>query len=416
MRLSLLLQKTLIAPPRWLGLMFLCLLGCVIFVRDGGDGNVNSVDMFIHQAQTIFPDADSVTADPSGQSFLVWDRHEQRLGKIIHSSDLSPDYVGYGGVIPVCIVLDQKDNIIALHLGRNHETPRYLTYIKKHRFLNRWQGLKATEAVERQVDAISGATMSCMAISKTVRHSLSIAYDVPLPADLRLPEYHAAFSFKRLLLYAAMLGCLLYVIKPSYIKIHRRLLLLLSVVILGILNGMLLSLAQVRTWLISGIAFPEHLPLACLAGIAVFMPLLKKKNIYCAYLCPFGAAQELLGQGTCTKHPMPKKIANLLFACGSVLLIFVGFTLLAGIDFDLSLVEPFSVFSIQTITSWVLLLAGICLLTSVYYPRCWCRFLCPIGRIINLFQWGILTTRNKRRSKLSMAKRPVGYLSLEKIG
>jgi hypothetical protein len=412
MRMFSVLKKLLIAPSRLMVLMLLCLLICVVTLRERYNSNRSSGyrGPSVEQVRTIFKRVDSVTPDSSAQSFLAWDTNGQCLGRIIDSSGLSPDYAGYGGIIPVRVTLDPNDNIITLQLGRNHETPSYLSYLKKHRFLERWYGLKAQKAVEQEVVAISGATMSCKAISKTLRHSLAIVYNIPLAADISAPEYHAEFSFKKLLLYMVMLGSFLSIIKPKFLKIHRRLLLLMAVIILGIMNGTLLSITQMYAWLVNGISFPEHLPLASLAGLALLVPILYKKNIYCLYLCSFGAAQELVGQTTGSKRSISKKIVNLLLACGSVLLGFIGIILLAGIDFDLSMVEPFTVFSMRAISFWVLLLAGLCLLVSVYYPRFWCRFLCPTGRIINLFRWGILLTRNKQQNGSSLTNRPAGHL------
>jgi hypothetical protein len=398
--------------------VLLCLLGFWVTVREsiGSFKDTDLTTLSVRQAQTVFHQADCITSDPSGQSILVWDRNGQCLGRIVESAGFSFGYAGYAGSIPLRIALDPNDKVIALNLGQNHETPSYITYLRKRGFLEQWDGLSAGEVVARQVDAISGATMSCKAISNTLRHSLAITYDIPLPADLSLPEYYAVFSAKKVLFYVVMLVGLLYSLKPKLLGIHRRFILLLSVFVLGILNGKLISLAQIHAWIINGIAFPEHLPLVCLTGISLLVPLLYRKNIYCVYLCPFGAAQELLGQTVGTKYPMPKKITNFLLACGSVLLIFTGFTLLAGIDFDLSLVEPFAVFSMRAISFWVLLLAGTCMLASVYYPRCWCRFICPIGRIINLFQWGIVSYRKKRQNGSSIEKGSIWHCLSVKIG
>ncbi len=68
-------------------------------------------------------------------------------------------------------------------------------------------------------------------------------------------------------------------------------------------------------------------------------------------------------------------------------------------DFDLATVEPFAVFSARAASGGVLFLAGTCLLVSVFYPRLWCRFLCPTGRIISLLRWGLFAREVRREGR-----------------
>ncbi|WP_432212196.1 4Fe-4S binding protein [Anaerobaca lacustris] len=110
-------------------------------------------------------------------------------------------------------------------------------------------------------------------------------------------------------------------------------------------------------------------------------------------MCPFGAAQELVGLADGPRRALPAKIARLLRIVRSGLLLSITVALLAGVGFDLATVEPFAVFSARAASGWVLFLAGTCLLVSVFHPRLWCRALCPTGRIVQLLMWGLLRSR-----------------------
>ena len=54
-------------------------------------------------------------------------------------------------------------------IGKNAETRRYLNRIRRAKFLERWNGLSMEELPGKEIDAVTGATLSCDAISHGVR-------------------------------------------------------------------------------------------------------------------------------------------------------------------------------------------------------------------------------------------------------
>ena len=329
-RAKAILNGAVLSPPRWLAVTLLCLTALAVFVRgDGGNGRRADHTPTIAQAGELFPEAATVAHDSLGRSFVVRDRHARALGRIVDSSGLGPSYIGYAGQVPVRIALDMEDRIVAVRLGENRETRSYLAYLDRHGFLDRWRGLTAVEAVEQQVAAVSGATLSSQAIAKTLRHSLAISYDRELPADIPSPQRSSLRCPVTLATYAVLLTAVVACFRPSLLGGYRRIVLIADVVVLGVLSGTMLSLSQVHG-------------------------------------------------------------------------------LLAGVGLDLATVEPFAVFSARAASAWVLFLAGTCLLVSVFYPRLWCRVLCPTGRIVQLLMWGLLRPRQaSARPATPSCRRPV---------
>ena len=138
-----------------------------------------------------------------------------------------------------------------------------------------------------------------------------------------------------------------------------------------------------------------HSPAIELSGaflLAAAVPLLAVffGNIYCGYICPFGAAQEMLGFVLPDKLKQPiaaemmRKARFVKYAVLFVLMVlfFVSRdrTILAA-DV-LTEIFGFRIFSVFQFS--ILVVLAIALVGSVFYKRFWCRYLCPAGAFLSL--------------------------------
>ncbi|MFR5658339.1 MAG: 4Fe-4S binding protein [Butyricimonas faecihominis] len=82
----------------------------------------------------------------------------------------------------------------------------------------------------------------------------------------------------------------------SRMKRWRYVLQVSSVLILGFWSGYFVSLELLFNWLLNGVPWGARILLPVIAVLALACPLFLNKGYYCAYLCPFGAAQELVGK------------------------------------------------------------------------------------------------------------------------
>jgi polyferredoxin len=172
---------------------------------------------------------------------------------------------------------------------------------------------------------------------------------------------------------------------------RRRLaVLLFNLVVGGIILNAQYSSEQIAT-ILSG-----HSPSAGLTGaflLVAGIPVLVIVfgNIYCGYLCPFGAAQELLGyiiparfKELLSKEKM-QKARFIKYAVAFVLLIAF---FLSGDRTTLTAEPLISVFNLRftmfDFHSSLLLIAAIALIGAVFYTRFWCKYLCPVGAFLSL--------------------------------
>lgn len=93
----------------------------------------------------------------------------------LYTEELCGDIIGFNGSIPLEITI--KDGKIAnINILDNEETPRFLQHVVDANLIEKFYGLTPKEAVELDIDAVSGATYSSTAIIKTVKTRMAI-YD-----------------------------------------------------------------------------------------------------------------------------------------------------------------------------------------------------------------------------------------------
>lgn len=125
------------------------------------------------------------------------------------------------------------------------------------------------------------------------------------------------------------------------------------------------------------------------------------RGVYCGWLCPFGALQELLNEGAkrlgVRQIEVPFSLQERLWAIKYTL-----FVLILGVSFYsmpqalvFAEVEPFkTAISMRFMRAWPFVLFAVALLTAgLFIERFFCRYLCPLGAALGipakmkLFDW-----------------------------
>ena len=162
----------------------------------------------------------------------------------------------------------------------------------------------------------------------------------------------------------------------------RRLFLLAAAAILGWWLNLQFSTQHVFT-LLGG--QPPHWILdgACFMVFAVPVLTLLFGNVYCGYVCPFGALQELVGE--VWPQPQPGKNAWRYARQLKYLLLFLLVILFACFrDYGVLSADPLTTLFSALRSREVLLLGVVVLVLAVPYRRFWCRNLCPAGAFLAL--------------------------------
>ena len=373
----------------WLILMALVAVVAVcILNKENEDADVSLPTIELSEVQDLFPDAQQLQfLDTS--FFSVKNAENETIGSVLLSSPYSDGIKGYAGKTPLLIALDKEGKILQIKLLDNQETPGFLKRVTNAGYLESWNGLTVDEAMQKNVDAVSGATYSSKGIQNSLKARLAV---VSRQSVAETADNSALWPNICILIVVAL--ALVCFFNPQKTKILRLITLLLSIGILGFWRNASMSLLKFYSWFTSGISWPLEWGLILIFALAVLLPLFTGKAFYCTYLCPMGALQELAGKACKKKLPLPKTAVTVLLVIRKLFLLTLLILVAINAGIDLAFAEPFSVFSVQSITLFSIIFAAIVLIASLFVSRAWCRFLCPTGLLFELVR-RIKAKRNK---------------------
>ena len=329
---------------------------------------------------------------------------------VVNTKPLAKDVQGYGGPVPLKIHI-KDGRVAAVEAEPNAESPDFFNRAKE--LLNHWQGKSVDEAMSEEVDAVSGATFSSRAIIANMQRGLAYAKQHgqwgedgsvgALGTSASPIEGGSAGalgtsappivgnSVGALETSAPPIVALIVVLLGAVVPLfynNRRLHLVqlaVNVVVLGLWTGTFVSYTLFLRVFSGGVSLSTIGALAApllMLIVALIYPLAGRSGHYCANICPFGSAQELAGKLSRRKLRITPRVLKLLSVLRNLLwgvlmaLLLTG-TCTAWIDYEL-----FTAFLYSSASVWVIVLAALFLVLSVWVPRPYCRFVCPTGALI----------------------------------
>jgi Na+-translocating ferredoxin:NAD+ oxidoreductase RnfG subunit/sulfite exporter TauE/SafE len=335
------------------------------------------------------------------------------LAVCICTSDLS-NVRGYGDEIPVLVAVDPRGTVKALRvLEDNRETPGYVRGLYAGTFPDSFLGKGSADPVVpgEDVDTLTGATISAWAVADSVRESLAKVCTRVLGLG---PPGGGRSALGRVLGSADLYILVLFFAVAVFGATGRRMawarelplgrirvgLLTASVVYLGLVKGLYLTggdLVRIATGRIPPLA--SAAPWFLLAGGTLVLVLVLGK-VYCAWICPFGALQEFLYRVVPPGLSASERVDRAARKVRWVVLAAFG---LAVVVADNASVLSFEPLAAAFVLPWnlgapALVLLGALAICSALVERFYCKFICPLGGLVDL-----LTA-----SRLSQGKGPCG--------
>lgn len=300
---------------------------------------------------------------------------------VISTRSLASDIIGYGGPIPLEIYI-RDGRIIDVKALRNAETPSYIDDVKRTRVFKAWIGLTPEEALNLKVDAISGATYTSDAVIGSVRRGLQYASSLNVDD---IPSYTVVYSPKFI---CALIVILMACVLPLFIrsKRYRMVQLVLNIGVLGFWCGHFVSYLLLVNYTSNGVRIWSSIIPVILLLVVFLYPLFGKSNHYCNWICPLGSLQEVAGKCTKRKLRLSDKTNKYLTLFREVLWALLMLLLWSGLLFSWMDYELFSAFMVNQTSVIVIVITVLFIIVSLFINRPYCRFVCPTGTLIKIYQ------------------------------
>jgi hypothetical protein len=346
----------------------------ISFLEDEFEGNIRLSQDSSRQVCTIFTG-------------------EGPVGYIIYSEDLEDQTTGFASPLNFAVVFNEELEILSVELiSYGNETPSYMDWLRRDGFFEQWDGMKPEDVLQHETDIISGATLSCMAVETDMNKLMAGLSDF----EASYSKARTGWILKNLAALLFLVFALLHFFFPRKLMKTRWILLLASILILGVWCSYFLSLALLHGWLIQGIVLEMQVVLVTIFIISVSIPLFTSRSFYCTFVCPFGAAQELVGKINKRKKELPASVKRFFRWFRPIAFFTILILTLVGILLPLSDLEPFSVFRIQAASLAVIILAALMLVLSAFISKPWCRYFCPTGMMLDLLRKPIIKIQKRK--------------------
>jgi spermidine synthase len=298
---------------------------------------------------------------------------------------------GYAGPLNLLVSVDDRGVLRGVRHVHSDETPSYIGEIDQWLGALSGRDLRDAPLDSETVDVMSGATVSSEAalasIDRAARAGAKEAFGLDLASkDDGEPSLARAWLAPRPL----AVGLLLLLFFPVYLRGGERARLAFqaaTLVVLGVLFNTLLTEVDVANLSRGNLPSASSNPTSyLLIGFALVTWVLWGQ-VYCGFVCPFGALQEFLsrlGRGLHLRiyvsRPLDMRARYLKY----VLLVLILTCFWITGDLLWVTANPMQHVFGSHVGGWILLVSGISLVGALVHYRFWCRYFCPLGALLAL--------------------------------
>ncbi len=328
---------------------------------------------------------------------------------------VAADVEGYGGPLNLLVSVDDRGTLRGIRYLESDETPAYIGGIENWLRALVGRDLSHQALSTDSVDVISGATITSVAALQSINRAARAGAAHGLGTEVAPQVGAAEPGLAEVLLTpkVALVALFLAAFFPVFLigKERARLAYQVgSVVILGWGLNTLVSEIDVLNLSAGRLPSLASNPSWTLLLVFIGVTALLWGPVYCGYVCPFGALQELvsrLGRRLRLQvHASPwldQRMRYAKYLLWSVTLLACWVTGdLVWVSFN-----PMQHLFGPHLGGWMGVLAGASLIGALSYYRFWCRYFCPFGALLALsnklaFWQGVAPQRRFERCDLGV--------------
>ena len=297
------------------------------------------------------------------------------------------DAQGYGGPLSIVVLADTTGTITICELINSYESASFLAKLFNKKYYDQYPGKQVNNrfVIKEDLDAVSGATVSSIAIAEAVRDaSFKIAEN---NLQIETPHIEQVFRFT----YKELIALLLFIMGTVFVFLRKKKLnyisLFLGLVFIGFMFNASLSITHFGRIILG--YFPDiysHFIWWLFMAGTITIIIGWGRNVYCSTLCPFHATQILLNKISGINLKLPPKLAKTLVKTPNVLLWLSLMLIFLSSNPTIASYEPFAMlFSLEGVgIQWYILPAS--LIGALFFSNFFCRFFCPVGGALRWIQ------------------------------
>lgn len=320
---------------------------------------------------------------------------------------------GYGGPITILTQVDTDGTIEDVVIASDYETAVYLKIVTSSGLLDWFEGMHVTDSFEYSPKdmGVSGATVSSDAIVSAVEKAAVLIANTHFGEDLNVAVKSVFTIDTILILLMFILSALAIALR---IRKARPFIMVLSFFIIGYYLNASISLSSFISILMGQLpVFSDRPAWYIMVFGIIIITLIWGKNIYCGWLCPFGAAQVAVNKiGRKGNLKVNTGISLVAKRSRHVMLYFAVFIALLFNNPAITDYQPFSPLFAGEGSDFQWLIMVFALGAGVFWYRFWCKYFCPVGMVldflalikIRLFRYKKRITKNDSCSGCTKCK------------
>ena len=324
--------------------------------------------------------------------FEALDENGSTLGQVGRTSPHADGIIGYQGPIDILLVLENNGTLKAMQMRSSFENEPYADYPKDDYYLpSLFVGRSIPQLADmnetaEKYEGVSGATMTSQAMAKGIVETARQWEAKRKRSEAKKPWVVWGIGETGSLGVILLAGFVAFT-KRGKTKFFRRTLQVLLVCYLGLINGDILSQALFAGWAQNGIPWERAPILVLLTLAALLVPMATGKSFYCHQLCPHGAAQQWMRKFRKKPIRLPKGLDGVLKYVPVGLLVQVIFLAFNASAHTVAILEPFDAYVWEVAGGITIAIALISLVASAFVPMAYCRYGCPTGTVLKLFEF-----------------------------
>ncbi|MFV1976140.1 MAG: FMN-binding protein [Candidatus Scalindua sp.] len=287
---------------------------------------------------------------------------------------------GYGGPFVLGIRIMEDTRIHEVIPLENRETPAFVKKIEDAKFREQFVGKLITDdyIVGVDVDAVTGATITCMAATESIRkgaHIAAIKGFKMKPVWRKVPWKFGPGEVLILVLFILAFIPKIYSKSP-----WKYVYMVASIGIVGFYLNASISIGSLSGLVMGYIpGIKDHIIWWVLTVGTVLGIIILGKNVYCFRICPFYWIEFLLNKISGVRLNLSPAIQKRSKFIVNFFLWFSLMTIFLSSHPALGAYEPFAMmFSLEGMgVQWYIL--PIALIGSFFVSSFWCRYFCPVG-------------------------------------